>query len=253
MSSGRIVTRNEAEVQFVLGSGRQGLAYLIDRDGFLFESPITWYSQKRQWDLSPGFEVANYHFDRPIRPGCLYCHANRVESVPGTDQPVSAADLPRATRSVASAVTGRASSMRSARSIEGGRDRRSSTPPHLEPSLRDAVCEQCHLIGDHRVVRAGRQRGGLSARLAVRSVLDGVRTAQRAGGKPLRRPGRADARESLLQRQPGTARVHLLPRSPHLPPVRGEGGLLPGSLPGVPRRSRLQPPGGGPARAESRR
>ena len=30
-------------------------------------------------------------------------------------------------------------------------------PALLEPSLRDAVCEQCHLIGDHRVVRAGRR------------------------------------------------------------------------------------------------
>ena len=81
-ASGRIVTRTEAEVQYVLGSGRQGLAYLVDHDGFLFESPITWFSQKRQWGLSPGFEVANYHFDRPIRPGCLYCHANRALSVP---------------------------------------------------------------------------------------------------------------------------------------------------------------------------
>ena len=29
-------------------------------------------------------------------------------------------------------------------------------PANLEPSLRDSVCEQCHLIGDHRVLRAGR-------------------------------------------------------------------------------------------------
>ena len=80
-SSGRIATRTEAEVQYVLGSGSQGVAYLIERDGFLFESPITWYSKKKRWDLSPGFEVANYHFDRPIRPACLYCHANRARSV----------------------------------------------------------------------------------------------------------------------------------------------------------------------------
>src|SRR5207244_1532577 len=53
---GRVIARNEAEVQFVLGSGRQGLAYLIERDGFLFESPITWYPRKQRWDLSPGYE-----------------------------------------------------------------------------------------------------------------------------------------------------------------------------------------------------
>ena len=49
---------------------------------FCSKSPINWYSQKRRWDLSPGFEVANYHFDRPIRPGCLYCHSNRAHSIP---------------------------------------------------------------------------------------------------------------------------------------------------------------------------
>src|SRR5438046_2529800 len=41
-TSGRIIIQNEAEVQFVLGSGSQGFSYLIERDGFLFQSPITW-------------------------------------------------------------------------------------------------------------------------------------------------------------------------------------------------------------------
>ncbi len=39
--SGGIVAQSTAEVQFTLGSGRQALAYLIERDGFLFQSPIT--------------------------------------------------------------------------------------------------------------------------------------------------------------------------------------------------------------------
>ena len=63
----------------MIGSGRQGAAYLVEHDGFLFESPLTWYSRKQRWDLSPGFEAFNYHFDRPIQPNCLFCHANRVE------------------------------------------------------------------------------------------------------------------------------------------------------------------------------
>jgi Flp pilus assembly protein TadD len=153
---GRIVTRTEAEVQYVLGSGSQGLAYLVERDGFLFESPITWYSRKQRWDLSPGFEVANYHFDRPIRPGCLYCHANRARAVAtsinqyrppifeghsiGCERCHGPGELhaqePTASDGVGPAIV---------------------NPAHLAVSLRDAVCEQCHLIGDHRVVRAGRR------------------------------------------------------------------------------------------------
>jgi len=82
--SGRIVARNEAEVRFALGSGSQGIGYLIERDGFLFQSPISWYVQKRQWDLAPGYERINAHFDRPVASTCLYCHANRFEPVAGT-------------------------------------------------------------------------------------------------------------------------------------------------------------------------
>jgi hypothetical protein len=44
-ASGDIVAQNEAEVRFVLGAGRQGFSYLIERDGFLFQSPISWYAQ----------------------------------------------------------------------------------------------------------------------------------------------------------------------------------------------------------------
>ncbi len=83
-SSGGIVARNEAEVRYVLGSGSQGTGYLIDRDGFLFQSPISWYVQKHQWDLAPGYDRMNPHFDRPVAATCLFCHANRVEPVAGT-------------------------------------------------------------------------------------------------------------------------------------------------------------------------
>ncbi len=154
-ASGKIVTRSEAEVQFVLGSGRQGISYVIERDGFLFESPINWYSQKRRWDLSPGFEVANYHFDRPIRPGCLYCHANRAHAVPTSinqyRQPIFEGHAIGCERCHG---PGELHAKDPAKGVGSGAA--IVNPADLEPSLRDSVCEQCHLIGDHRVVRAGR-------------------------------------------------------------------------------------------------
>ena len=83
-ASGRIVARNEAEVQFVIGSGRQGVAYLVERDGFLFLSPMTWYPRSGGGTCPPAIEKENLHFYRPVQPECLYCHANRVEPVAGT-------------------------------------------------------------------------------------------------------------------------------------------------------------------------
>ena len=146
---GRIIAQNEAEVQFVLGSGSQALAYLIERDGFLFESPITWYPRERRWDLSPGYETNNLPFQpadpsrMPVLPrepgrargghgqsyqppifrghaiGCERCHGPgelHVGGIPSRRRP--------------------------------GHDDRQPRPSGA--LARDAVCEQCHLIGDQR-------------------------------------------------------------------------------------------------------
>src|SRR5207249_7167747 len=52
-SKRNVLAQIEQEVAYVLGSGTRGRAYLINRDGYLFQSPISWYTQKNAWDLSP--------------------------------------------------------------------------------------------------------------------------------------------------------------------------------------------------------
>jgi Flp pilus assembly protein TadD len=150
--SGLLVARNEAEVQFAVGSGRQGVAYLIERDGFLFQSPITWYVREQKWDLSPGYEKSNVHFDRPIQSDCLYCHANRVEHVAGTVNryrpPIFEGHAIGCER-----CHGPGELHVKRPTVVAGRDPTIVNPSALESSLRDAVCEQCHLIGHRRVVR----------------------------------------------------------------------------------------------------
>ncbi|HZW31193.1 MAG TPA: cytochrome c3 family protein, partial [Isosphaeraceae bacterium] len=155
-SAGRLVARNEAEVQFVLGSGSQGISYLIERDGFLFQSPISWYVQKRRWDLSPGYQRQNAHFDRPVGPLCLYCHANRVELVEGTlnryQPPIFRGHAIGCER-----CHGPGELHVNRPTLVDGRDTTIVNPAGLEPALRDAVCEQCHLLGRQRVVKLDRR------------------------------------------------------------------------------------------------
>jgi hypothetical protein len=50
--------------QELAGSSSQGISYLVERDSFLFHSPIRWYVQQNRWDLSPGYEKEN----PPLRP-----------------------------------------------------------------------------------------------------------------------------------------------------------------------------------------
>jgi len=153
-ASGRTIAQIQAEVQYIIGSGRQAFSYLIERDGFLFESPITWYAKDRRWGLSPSYETRNYHFERPILSECLFCHANRAERV------TSAINRYRTPVFQGHAIgcerchgPGELHVRRP--TVVDGRDTTIVNPADLEPSIRDAVCEQCHLIGPRRVVHAG--------------------------------------------------------------------------------------------------
>jgi len=161
-NAGKIVGDIRAEVCFVVGSGRQGCSYLVDRDGFLTQSPISWFTHKDGqggWGLSPGFSEGHLHFDRPITLQCLSCHANapafvehsvnKYESPLANTRPIGCerchgpGELHVQTRKN-SAISGDAV------------DYTIVNPRRLEPALREAVCEQCHLQGEARIERRGR-------------------------------------------------------------------------------------------------
>src|SRR5262249_50214914 len=78
---GRVITRQRKPDDFEIGSGQHGHTYLINRDGYLFQSPSSWYTSKKIWDLAPGIP-AEMHSDRQIQAGCIFCHANHAEPVP---------------------------------------------------------------------------------------------------------------------------------------------------------------------------
>jgi hypothetical protein len=163
---GRVLAEVEGVVKYALGSGTRAVSYLVERDGRLFESPITWYSRDRRWNLSPGYEGENNrHFDRPIEPGCLFCHANRVEPVAWS---VNHYAEPTFRGHAIGCERCHGPGQLHARRPEmvAGRDPTIVNPRHLEPALRLAVCEQCHAPGMHRVERPGRglseYRPGLS-------------------------------------------------------------------------------------------
>ena len=58
---------------------RQMLEILFQREGYLFELPVTWYVHPGSWDASPGYEqYREVRLDRAIEFSCLSCHASQV-------------------------------------------------------------------------------------------------------------------------------------------------------------------------------
>jgi len=157
-ADGTLLAKIEAEVRFALGSGTRGVAYLIERDGYLFQSPISWYAQQRRWDVSPGYgEYATQpNFERPIQPDCLFCHANQFHAVAGTlnryETPIFQGHAIGCERCHG---PGEPHVNRGGLSTES--DLTIVNPAKLAPALRDSVCEQCHLQGQFRFARAGRE------------------------------------------------------------------------------------------------
>ncbi|MFL5340177.1 MAG: tetratricopeptide repeat protein [Gemmataceae bacterium] len=177
--AGKTITTIEAEVKYACGSGARARSYFVDRDGFLFQSPLSWFPQKQRWDMSPGYDERNSHFDRAVTPACLFCHCSRVEQVPDTvnryREPVFSqfgvgcerchgpGELHVRRRERGDAV--------------GGLDDTIVNPARLDHELREDICRQCHLQGEQRVVARGRAefdfRPGLPLHLFQMDFIDG--------------------------------------------------------------------------------
>ncbi len=75
-AKGKVVARLDYPVRYLVGSGHFCRTYLIEVDGFLLESPITYYTGRKQYDLSPGYDFAqHWSFERQVTQGCLKCHS----------------------------------------------------------------------------------------------------------------------------------------------------------------------------------
>jgi hypothetical protein len=158
LGRGGPVAEHAAEVRFAVGSGQRGRAYLVEADGFLFASPITWYPQEGRWDLAPDYAKRNPHFARPVTPDCLFCHTNRIDPEEGT---VNRYRAPLSGHNAIGCERCHGPGALHVGSREGGAagegvDYTIVNPRRLEHPLREAVCQQCHLQGEQRVLRQGK-------------------------------------------------------------------------------------------------
>lgn len=158
-ADGQQVYDQKVPVHFAIGSGTRGRSYLSEIDGRLFQSPITWYVEKEKWDLSPGFVPGSHaRFDRRVSHACLACHAG-ISNLHETD-PDRFAAPPFLEESIGcERCHGPASdhvAYHKEISNQSAQVDPIVNPSLLSSSLQDAVCNQCHLQGQRRVLNSGR-------------------------------------------------------------------------------------------------
>jgi tetratricopeptide (TPR) repeat protein len=74
------------KVDYIIGSGQHTNSHMYNTNGYMHQMPMTYYTQKKQWDLPPGFENgANTRFSRKIGLECMSCHNSYPEFVKGSE------------------------------------------------------------------------------------------------------------------------------------------------------------------------
>jgi tetratricopeptide (TPR) repeat protein len=141
----------EYAIDYQIGAGILAHSYITQVNGYLFESPVTWF-RSSGWDVSPGYARAlAVDFDRPITETCLYCHAGAAKFSGGDGRRPSGAMLMSITCERCHGPSEDHVRRPSASNIVN--------PGKLPARARDSVCEQCHLEGAVRVLNAGKSWG----------------------------------------------------------------------------------------------
>jgi hypothetical protein len=141
---------SEYQVEYVIGSGSHAAGYLIQIGGHLFQSPVCYYTNRRAYDLAPGFErLPDPDFTRPVGEECVLCHSGRPSHVSGTVNQYARPAF--AEEAISCARCHGAAEEHLRRPVPGS----IVNPAKLAPSARDSICEQCHLAGVTRILNPG--------------------------------------------------------------------------------------------------
>jgi hypothetical protein len=156
--------RDTHELNWILGSGMNGFGGIVQRDGFLFQAPLSFYSKTKGWALSPGYEFGDYGFSRPILAGCIFCHSGRprpiavsnghFEDPPFTELAIGCENCHGPGSAHRTSVFAGGKDLKG--KVLRGKDLHIVNPARLGPTLANNICMSCHQTGDIRVLKPGK-------------------------------------------------------------------------------------------------
>jgi hypothetical protein len=157
--SGTEIFRNTHKLEYVIGSGSNGQSYAVRRGDSLFQAPLSYYSKPAKWDLSPGFELQDAAFNRPIAAGCVVCHSGRANAV--RDRVAVYGEPAFHELAIGCENCHGPGQLHVAERSQGlpmskSGDTSIVNPSRLSPWLADNICMNCHQTGGTRVLQPGK-------------------------------------------------------------------------------------------------
>ncbi len=156
---GQEIFRDTREVEWIVGAGENGFGGLVKQDDYFFQAPLSFYSKPQSWGLSPGYEFGNYGFNRPILPGCIFCHSGRPNAIRdgnGRFENPPFSELAIGCENCHGPGLSHVLAMQVGFENYQGHDSSIVNPAHLSPALADNICISCHQTGDARVLKPGK-------------------------------------------------------------------------------------------------
>jgi hypothetical protein len=144
------VHKRVQKIDYIIGSGQHTNSHIFSVNGYLYQAPITFYTQQRKWDLAPGFENgASSRFSRLIESECMTCHNGYPEFVPNSQNKYislkTGIDCERChgpgSLHVAEKQAGKIVD------TSKGPDYSIVNPRRLSTELQNNICQRCHLQG----------------------------------------------------------------------------------------------------------
>lgn len=138
--------------QYKIGSGEHASGYIAVVGNHLFQSPLSYYTSRHQWDVAPGYEQdPTPDFTRPVTPECLACHAGASRPVPDTVNTYLSPPF------AATGITCERCHGDTRAHLKMPVPGSVINPAKLAAAARDSICEQCHLSGEVRIPDPGKR------------------------------------------------------------------------------------------------
>ncbi len=137
-------------VDYVVGSGQHTNSHMYNVNGYVYQLPITFYTQKHQWDLAPGFEKgASNRFQRMIQLECMSCHNGYPDFVAGSENKYNVVKGGIDCERCHGAGSLHVAEKQLGKIIDTskGPDYSIVNPRRLPIDLQNNVCQRCHLQG----------------------------------------------------------------------------------------------------------
>jgi hypothetical protein len=157
---GKETFRHTEELAYVVGTGANGVTPVVRRGNNLFQAPVSYYTARKAWALSPNYEVRDLGFSLPVTADCIGCHTGRTQPAPGRERDGLYQDPPVLELAIGCENCHgpgelHANERLAGRPAPGKIDRSIVNPAKLSPWLADNICMNCH-EGDIRALQPGK-------------------------------------------------------------------------------------------------